>query len=333
MGPVQQLVELDDAAVDPRRGRGHAAPARPAARPGASCAFARPYRRDIAVFLVTVVLGGRHRGGHPGAGRRRGQRDHRRRPRRRRRRSSGSRCSSPALAVVDAFLSLAQRWYSARIGEGIILDLRTQVYDHVQRMPLQFFTRTQTGALVSRLNNDVIGAQRAFTSTLSGVVSNVIQLVLTAAVMFTLSWQITAAVAGAAAGVHHPGPPGRQAAGRDHPRVVQPRREDERDDDRAVRRRRRAAGQAVRPARRRGGPVRRAGRAGPRHRRPAGDVLPHLLRRDAAGRLARAGADLRAGRLARGHRQRHRRHRGHPGAAAHPALRPAHRAVATSGST
>jgi ATP-binding cassette subfamily B protein len=95
------------------------------------------------------------------------------------------------LAVVDAFLSLAQRWYSARIGEGIILDLRTKVYDHVQRMPLQFFTRTQTGALVSRLNNDVMGAQRAFTSTLSGVVSNVIQLVLTAAVMFSLSWQIT----------------------------------------------------------------------------------------------------------------------------------------------
>jgi ATP-binding cassette subfamily B protein len=97
-----------------------------------------------------------------------------------------------ALAVVDSLLSLAQRWYSARIGEGIILDLRTKVYDHVQRMPLQFFTRTQTGALVSRLNNDVLGAQRAFTSTLSGVVSNTIQLALTAAVMFSLSWQITA---------------------------------------------------------------------------------------------------------------------------------------------
>lgn len=96
------------------------------------------------------------------------------------------------LALVDAGLQLAQRWYSARIGEGVILDLRTRVYDHVQRMPVQFFTRTQTGALVSRLNNDVIGAQRAFTSTLSGVVSNIIQLVLTAAVMFTLSWQITA---------------------------------------------------------------------------------------------------------------------------------------------
>jgi ATP-binding cassette subfamily B protein len=95
------------------------------------------------------------------------------------------------LAVVDAGSSLAQRWYSSRIGEGVIYDLRSRVFEHVQRMPVAFFTRTQTGALVSRLNNDVIGAQQAFTSTLSGVVSNVIGLVLTAAVMFSLSWQIT----------------------------------------------------------------------------------------------------------------------------------------------
>jgi ATP-binding cassette, subfamily B, bacterial len=153
--------------------------------------FARPYRRDIVVFLITVVLdavigvatpvlAGHVVNAITGG---------------------GSEAATvvvrlalmiAGLAVVDAFLSLAQRWYSARIGEGIILDLRTRVYDHVQRMPLQFFTRTQTGALVSRLNNDVTGAQRAFTSTLSGVVSNVIQLVLTAAVMFSLSWQITA---------------------------------------------------------------------------------------------------------------------------------------------
>ncbi|MCW2581278.1 MAG: msbA, partial [Klenkia sp.] len=95
------------------------------------------------------------------------------------------------LAVLDAGSSLAQRWYSSRIGEGVIYDLRARVFAHVQRMPVAFFTRTQTGALVSRLNNDVIGAQQAFTSTLSGVVSNVIGLVLTAGVMFTLSWQIT----------------------------------------------------------------------------------------------------------------------------------------------
>ncbi|MEP7054033.1 MAG: ABC transporter ATP-binding protein [Actinomycetota bacterium] len=95
------------------------------------------------------------------------------------------------LAIFDAGLSLAQRWYSSRIGEGLIYDLRSQVFDHVQRMPIAFFTRTQTGALVSRLNNDVIGAQQAFTSTLSGVVSNAIALVLTAGVMLQLSWQIT----------------------------------------------------------------------------------------------------------------------------------------------
>ncbi|MEO3743230.1 ABC transporter ATP-binding protein [Plantactinospora sp. B5E13] len=152
--------------------------------------FARPYRRDIVVFLITVVLAAvigvatpvlagdvinAISGGDAGAGRLVVQ----------------LALVIAGLAIVDALLSLAQRWYSARIGEGIILNLRTRVYDHVQRMPLQFFTRTQTGALVSRLNNDVLGAQRAFTTTLSGVVSNIIQLVLTAGVMFTLSWQIT----------------------------------------------------------------------------------------------------------------------------------------------
>lgn len=97
-----------------------------------------------------------------------------------------------AIAVVDAALGLVERWQSARIGEGLIHDLRRAVYEHVQRMPIAFFTRTRTGALVSRLNNDVIGAQRAFTSTLSGVVTNVIQLGLSLGVMFTLSWQVTA---------------------------------------------------------------------------------------------------------------------------------------------
>ncbi|MFB9239076.1 ABC transporter ATP-binding protein [Plantactinospora siamensis] len=152
--------------------------------------FARPYRRDILVFLATVVVSAVIGVATPvlagwvvNAITKGGS-------------DAGATVIRLAviiavLAVADALFSLAQRWYSARIGEGIILDLRTQVYDHVQRMPLQFFTRTQTGALVSRLNNDVLGAQRAFTTTLSGVVSNIIQLVLTAGVMFTLSWQIT----------------------------------------------------------------------------------------------------------------------------------------------
>ena len=95
------------------------------------------------------------------------------------------------IAVAEAGLGLATRWLSARIGEGLILDLRTAVFDHVQRMPIAFFTRTRTGALVSRLNNDVIGAQRAFSDTLSGVVSNVVTLVLTLVVMIGISWQIT----------------------------------------------------------------------------------------------------------------------------------------------
>lgn len=96
------------------------------------------------------------------------------------------------VAVLEAGLTLLQRWYSAQVGEGVIYDLRTQVFGHVQRMPIAFFTRTQTGALISRLNSDVIGAQQALTSTLAGVVSNVISLVLVAGAMFVLSWQITA---------------------------------------------------------------------------------------------------------------------------------------------
>jgi ABC-type multidrug transport system fused ATPase/permease subunit len=96
------------------------------------------------------------------------------------------------LAVADAGLGLVERWQSSRIGEGLIYQLRRAVFEHVQRMPIAFFTRTRTGALVSRLNNDVIGAQSAFTSTLAGLVTNVISLVLGLGVMFTLSWQVTA---------------------------------------------------------------------------------------------------------------------------------------------
>ncbi|WP_328302799.1 ABC transporter ATP-binding protein/permease [Streptomyces sp. NBC_00435] len=95
------------------------------------------------------------------------------------------------IAVAEAGLGLLIRRLSATLGEGLILDLRTAVFDHVQRMPVAFFTRTRTGALVSRLNNDVIGAQRAFSNTLSGVVSNTVTLLLTLTVMLSISWQIT----------------------------------------------------------------------------------------------------------------------------------------------
>ncbi|WP_405526558.1 ABC transporter ATP-binding protein/permease [Streptomyces avidinii] len=95
------------------------------------------------------------------------------------------------IAVAEAGLGLLTRKLSATLGEGLILDLRTAVFDHVQRMPVAFFTRTRTGALVSRLNNDVIGAQRAFSNTLSGVVANTVTLVLTLVVMLGISWRIT----------------------------------------------------------------------------------------------------------------------------------------------
>ena len=95
------------------------------------------------------------------------------------------------VAVADAAVSLVTRWYSARIGEGVILDLRTAVFNHVQQMPIAFFTRTRTGALVSRLNNDVIGAQQAFSGTLSGVITNLVALILTLIVMLSTSWLVT----------------------------------------------------------------------------------------------------------------------------------------------
>ncbi len=96
-----------------------------------------------------------------------------------------------ALAIIDAGLSLWQRWVSASIGEGLIFDMRSKVFSHVQEMPISFFTRTQTGALVTRLNNDVLGAQQAFTDTMSSVVGNLIGVMVTLGVMFFLSWQIT----------------------------------------------------------------------------------------------------------------------------------------------
>ena len=151
-------------------------------------AFARPYRRDLALFLVlsvilavltvaTPVLAGQVVNEIIGGGSER--------------RVVWLAIAIALIAVADAAVGLAERWQSSKIGEGLILDLRRAVFGHVQQMPVAFFTRTRTGALVSRLNNDVIGAQRAFTWTLSGVVSNLIALVLTLGVMLRLSWQIT----------------------------------------------------------------------------------------------------------------------------------------------
>src|ERR1700683_3916948 len=96
-----------------------------------------------------------------------------------------------AVAVFDAFLGFASRWYSSRIGEGLIYDLRTEVFSHVQQQPIAFFTRAQTGSLVSRLNSDVIGAQQAITSTMSSVVSNILTVGAILVTMFLLSWQMS----------------------------------------------------------------------------------------------------------------------------------------------
>ena len=95
------------------------------------------------------------------------------------------------LAILDAVMNVIGRWFSARIGEGLIYDLRSEVFAHVQKQSIAFFTRTQTGALISRINSDVMGAQQAFTATLSGIVSNVIRLTLVTIAMLFLSWQIT----------------------------------------------------------------------------------------------------------------------------------------------
>ncbi len=95
------------------------------------------------------------------------------------------------LAVMEAGLSIAERWVSAKVGEGLIFDMRSQVFGHIQKMPIAFFTRTQTGALISRLNNDVLGAQQAFTDILSSVVANLVTVTLVLIAMFFLSWQIT----------------------------------------------------------------------------------------------------------------------------------------------
>ncbi len=155
---------------------------------GRIAAFARPHRRKVLLFLlltlvmaalavVAPVLAGRVldaivKGDPFGV-------------------VAGLAGVIALIAVAEAGLGLLTRWLSAGLGEDLILDLRTAVFDHVQRMPVAFFTRTRTGALVSRLNNDVIGAQRAFTDTLSSVAGNVVTLVLTLTVMIGISWQIT----------------------------------------------------------------------------------------------------------------------------------------------
>ncbi len=150
--------------------------------------FARPYRKYLGIFLTTVVIDALLVVATPlllrslvDEGVVKGRGDV----------VTKFALIVAALAIADAIFSALGRWFSSRIGEGLIYDLRSQVFEHVQRQSIAFFTRTQTGSLISRINSDVIGAQQAFTSTLSGVLSNSLTLVLVAVAMFTLSWQIT----------------------------------------------------------------------------------------------------------------------------------------------
>ena len=150
--------------------------------------FARPYRTSIFGFLATILLSALVALVAPFVFRSiiddaipRGDRS----------RIWWLAAIAVAAAVAEAVLAIVQRWYSARIGEGLIYDMRVALFDKVQRMPVAFFTRTQTGSLISRLNNDVIGAQSAVTSTLGSAVSNVVVLVTTLAAMLALEWRLT----------------------------------------------------------------------------------------------------------------------------------------------
>ncbi len=151
-------------------------------------AFASPHRRRLTAFLVLSVVGAALTVATPLLAGRIVDAITTGGP------TSKVRCLAAMIAVIAiavAGLGVVQRWLSSTLGEGLILDLRAAVFDHVQRQPVAFFMRTRTGALVSRLNNDVIGAQRAFSDTLSGVVGNLVTLALTLGVMLTLSWQVT----------------------------------------------------------------------------------------------------------------------------------------------
>ncbi len=150
--------------------------------------FAKPYRRSLALFLVLIVIDALVGAVNPLFTRAIINE------------LVGGKDSTvvvelavavAALAVFDAGLGLWERWISSRVGEGLIYDMRNRVFTHIQRMPIAFFTRTQTGALISRLNNDVLGAQQAFTDTFNSVIGNAITVGVTLVAMFILSWQIT----------------------------------------------------------------------------------------------------------------------------------------------
>jgi ATP-binding cassette subfamily B protein len=150
--------------------------------------FASPYKKSLIIFLVVVIFDAAIGAANPLILREiinRGILDHHKNL------IIALASLVAGLAVIDAGLTFVSRYISARVGEFLIFDMRTRIFNHIQSMPLAFFSRTQTGALVSRLNNDVLGAQEAFTDVLSNVVGNLISVILVLIVMFILSWQLT----------------------------------------------------------------------------------------------------------------------------------------------
>ena len=258
--------------------------------------FARPYRKELAVFLVLTIISSVIGVATPLlAGEVVNQISFERH------RQGGLLIAAviAGLAVLDALLSLATRWYSSRIGEGLIFDMRTKVFQHVQQMSLAFFTRTQTGALVSRLNNDVIGAQQAFTSTLSG------RRVQRHRADPDVGGDVHPVLAGddpvvdPAADLRAAGALVRPEAAGDDQGELPAQRLDEHHHHRAVQRLRRAAGDAVRAPGGRGRLLPRPCRPGEGHRGGHCDVRAGVPGRARPGRGVGLRAHLRSGRHAR----------------------------------
>ena len=240
-------------------------------------------------------------------------------------------CAVAAVSIFDAVLGFVIRWFSARIGEGLIYDLRTQVFDHVQRQPIAFFTRAQTGSLVSRLDGDVVGAQQAITSTLSGVLSNLLSLVVILITLFYLSWLVSLIALVMIPLFILPA----RLVGRRMQRLTRESMQLNAEMGSTMTERFNVAGAMLvklfgRPSRgvRR---VRLARGQGPRHRRGHRHVRPGALHRAHAAGLDGDRRGLRPGRHDGHPRHPPDRHAGGPDHPARPGLRPDHLAVQRAG--
>ncbi len=294
--------------------------------------FARPYRGTIIVFLVAILFAALLGVVPPLVVRRiiddaipNAQADGNRSP------IWWLAAIAVAAALIDAVLQIVQRWCSARVGEGLIADLRRALYAKVQRLPIAFFTRTPTGAITSRLNNDVVGAQTAVTSTLGSVVSNVIVLATTLTTMLVLEWRLTLLTLVVLPLFVIPARRvGRRLQDISREQMTA-QRCDEHPDDRAVQRVGGDARQTVRVARPRERDVRLTGQRCPGCRRASGDARAGVLRRTRIGRRRRYRGHLRNRRPTGGQQRDRDRHAGRPGGAGHPRLPTPHRAHERTG--